>query len=193
MKGVALTAAFLLAIATSSCGSQPTAIRHDSLLVALQANNTSNEMLWNTVVIADRAGKVRASASFTPLPTPFVGCAGAVLPIQAYVAAGKVFYAAGDGVIRSLDPNGHVAAAMTLPLRSPQQMLSFAVSPDGKHLLGSIFTLPDRPNTLPNCGPESFPFQGSFTLDVFAADSGGPARLIDHEDLPMTANVPLPT
>ena len=73
MKGVALTAAFLLAIVTSSCGSQPTAIRHDSLLVALQANNTSNEMLWNTVVIADRAGKLRASASFMGLRGLFVG------------------------------------------------------------------------------------------------------------------------
>ena len=156
------------------------------LFAALKAEGTANPTQWNTVVLAGLDGYEGTRATFKPMAIPYVACApGAALPTSAHVAAGKVFYAAGDGVIRSLAPGGHMATVATVPLTSTQQMLSFAVKPDGTRLLAAIFTLPPGlPSGVECKGPLPQFAAGDYTLDVYSAQSGGTSRLLYHEVLP---------
>ncbi len=141
------------------------------LFATLQTNGASN-----TTAIAGLDGHVRASATFAAMPVPSTGCMGAILPPLAHVAAGKVFYADAKGVVRSLATDGTVTTVATFPMTSSQQMLSFAVSPDGTKLLGTVFTVPTNAFT---CDGSS---QGAtFTFDAYSANSGGPSRLVYHE------------
>ena len=155
------------------------------LFAALEAKGTSDVTQWNTIAIAGLDGYARAKATFTPLPRPYVGCAGAVLPQSAYAVAGKVYYSDGAGVVRSLAPGGQPIAVTSFPLTSTQQMLSFAVSPDGGQLLATIFTLPPKPvGGDPCAGAGTSPFAaGNFSLDVYAASAGATSHLLYHQDL----------
>ncbi|HKW71358.1 MAG TPA: hypothetical protein VJQ08_00875 [Candidatus Dormibacteraeota bacterium] len=156
------------------------------LFAALEAKGTSDATQWNTIAIAGLDGYARAKATFTPLPRPYVGCAGAVLPQSAYAVAGKVYYSDGAGVVRSLAPGGQPVAVTSFPLTSTQQMLSFAVSPDGGQVLGTIFTLPPKPagGGDPCAGAGTSPFAtGNFSLDVYAAGAGATSHLLYHQDL----------
>ena len=98
--------------------------------------------------------------------------------MSAHVAAGKVYFADGTGVVRSLSANGQITRVATFALPSAQQMLSFAVSPDGSRLLGAVLTVP--PN--PQFGCNGSHGVGDFTLDVYSAPTGG-ANIIHHEIL----------
>lgn len=161
------------------------------LFAALEAKGTTDPLQWNTVAIAGLDGYAKAKTGFTPLPRPYVGCAGAVLPSSAYVVAGKVYFADGTGAVRSLAPGGLPVQVTSFPLTSSQQMLSFAVSPDGSQLLGTIFTLPPKASSgadpctsgAPPFGPEHF------TLDVYAAQAGATSHLLYHQDLGPFGNV----
>src|SRR5579859_4932050 len=113
---------------SAASSSPPTAV---TLFAALETNAAAAQFQWNTVVIAGLDGVARAKLTFTPLPIPYAGCEGAVLPPSAHVAAGKVYFADGQGTIRSLDPQGNAASVASIPFTGNQQMLSFAVSPDG--------------------------------------------------------------
>jgi hypothetical protein len=64
---------------------------------------------------------------------------------EARVAAGRVWYADGAGVVKSLDPTGATALGTNFGL-APQQVLSFAVDPSGSQLLGAVITVPTYPN-----------------------------------------------
>jgi hypothetical protein len=163
------------------------------VFAVLEAKNTPNTIQWNTVAIAGLDGYALAKTAFTPMPSPWVGCAGPVLPLSAQVAAGKVYFADGTGTVRSLSPHGQLAVAATFPLTSGQQMLSFAVSPDGSRLLGAVFTIPPKPSSGDPC-PTGAPMfgAGNFTLDVFSADAGGASKLLDHQILPTSATSPVP-
>ncbi len=99
-------------------------------------------MINNTVLIVDATGAVKAKATFTPRKAPFVGEAAALLQPEARVAAGKVFYQDNAGAIRSLSPDGAVSDVTSFGITSPQQVLSFAVSPDASQLMASVLTLP---------------------------------------------------
>ena len=137
-------------------------------------------------MIAGLDGHSEAEATFTPMPRPYVGCAGAVLPRSAYAVAGKVYYADGAGIIHSLAPGGQPVQVTAFPLTSSQQMLSFAVSPDGSQLLATIFTLPPKPASGPDpcANTAASPFApGNFSLDAYAATAGGTASLLYHQDL----------
>ncbi len=92
--------------ASPIASAQPTA-SSTPLFAALEAKGTPLNQ-WNTVVIAGLDGYARAKATFTPMPTPYVGCAGPVIPSSAHVAAGKVYFADGTGVIRSLSITGQL-------------------------------------------------------------------------------------
>lgn len=153
------------------------------LFAALEAKGTTNPSQWNTLAIAGLDGYARAKTTFTPLPSPYVGCAGPIVPLSAHVAAGKVFFADGTGAIRSLSPNGQLVQVTKFPLTSSQQMLSFAVSPDGTKLLATIFAFPPAPPSPSACSGSTMFAPGSFTLDVYAADAGAPGRLLYHQDL----------
>jgi hypothetical protein len=143
---------------------------------ALEATIPGSPYQWNTVAIAGLDGYARAKTTFTPMPVPATGCMGAILQPSAHVAAGKVFYADAKGVVRSLAINGAVTTVTTFPMTSSQQLLSFAVSPDGTRLLGTVFTVPM--NAWPCDGSSS---SANYTFDTFTAISGEPSRLVDHQ------------
>src|SRR6478752_4453210 len=117
------------------------------LFAVLEAKGTANAWTYNTVAIAGLNGYARAKTTFVPMPVPKMGCIGAIIPESAHVAAGRVYFADGKGVVRSLSVTGQVTVVATFALTSSQQMLSFAVSPDGSRLLGTVFTLPAKVNS----------------------------------------------
>jgi hypothetical protein len=140
---------------------------------------------YDTVAIAGLDGYARAKATFTPATPPYVGCLGPLLPLEAHVAGGRVFYIDGKGVVRSLGVDTTVRQVASFPIGS-QQEASFAVSPDGLHLLGSVVTFPPKPAT-DACTSQGTGFApGDWSEDVYAADAGGASRLISHRNWPQT-------
>jgi hypothetical protein len=165
----------------SALSPSPTPSTSGPLLFAvLEAKIPGSPYEWNTVAIAGLDGRARAKTTFVPMPVPDVGCMGANIPQSAQVADGKVYFADGTGVVRSLAPNGQIARIASFPFSGHQQMLSFAVSPDGSQLLGAVFTLPAKPNL----GCNGSPSPGGFSLDVYSAKAGGSSTLLYHEGLP---------
>lgn len=155
----------------------PSPVTSRTLLFAvLEAKGTANAWTYNTVAIAGLDGYARAKTTFTPMPVPALGCMGAVLPPSAHVAAGKVFFADAKGVVRSLAINGTVTTVATFPLTSTQQMLSFAVSPDGARVLGTVFTIPKN-----GLSCDSSTTTTIFSFDAYSAVSGQPSQLIYHQ------------
>src|SRR6266849_684589 len=153
------------------------------LFAVLEARGTANAWTYNTVAIAGVDGYARAKTTFTPMLSPTMGCMGAVIPQSAHVANGKGFFADGKGVVRSLSIDGTVAMAATFPLTSAQQMLSFAVSPDGTSVLATIFTLPAG---LSYCNGAP---SGIFNFDAYRAPVGGAAQLVYHDSWSTSHNV----
>ncbi|TMD74450.1 MAG: hypothetical protein E6I81_00655 [Chloroflexi bacterium] len=154
------------------------------LFAVLEASGTANSWSYNTVAIAGVDGYARAKTTFTPMPVPSVGCMGAIIPPSAHVAAGKVFYADAKGVIRSLSIDGTVRTAADFHMTSTQQMLSFAVSPDGTRLLGTVYTIPTN----------AFSCDGSqatspFAFDAYSASNGGTSQLLYHQSWTKPQNV----
>jgi hypothetical protein len=150
------------------------------LFAVLEATIPGSQYEWNTVAIAGLDGYARAKTAFVPMPGVDVGCMGAILPKSAHVASGKVYFADGNGVVRSLSAGGPVSTVASFPFSGHQQMLSFAVSPDGSQLLGTVFTLPAKPNLACTGSPGP----SGYSLDVYAAPAGGPSTLLYHENLP---------
>jgi hypothetical protein len=186
-----LIASFALILMAVACGSteaqqatspsvSPSAIVSPSagplLFAALESKTPGSPSTWDTVAIAGLDGHARAKATFTPMPVPVTSCMGPILQPSAHVAAGKVFYADAKGVIRSLATSGAVTTVTTFPMISSQQMLSFAVSPDGTRLLGTVLTVPT--DAWPCDGSSS---SSSYTFDTFTAVSGQPSQLVDHQ------------
>ena len=173
------------ATAAASSSPSPTPSTSGPLLFAvLEAKIPASPYQWNTVAIAGLDGYPRAKTTFIPMPVPTVECAGAILPPSAHVAGGKVYFADGAGVVRSLSASGQIARVATFPFSGHQQMLSFAVSPDGSQLLGAVFTLPAKPRSW--CGTLE---PSGYSLDVYSAKAGGSSTLLYHESLPGTGNV----
>jgi hypothetical protein len=124
---------------TASASPQPSQV----LIAVLQPGNPDIlPMLNDTVLIVSVDGGVNAKATFTPRKAPFIPDAAALLQPEARVASGKVYYQDRAGAIRSLAPGGAVTEVTSFALTSPQQILSFAVSPDGARLMATRLTLP---------------------------------------------------
>ena len=155
---------------------QPTPKVSSTLLFAvLEAKGTANAWTYNTVAIAGLDGYARAKTTFTPMPVPAMGCMGAIIPPSAHVAAGKVYFADGHGVVRSLGIDNTVTTVATFPMTSTQQMLSFAVSPDGSRIVGAVLTVP---STAFACSGAS---SGTFTFDAYAVTSPTTNQLVYHD------------
>ncbi len=159
------------------------------LFAALEAKGTN---AWNTIVIAGLDGYAKAKASFQPIPAPYVGCAGAAPPVSAHVAAGAVYFVDGGGTIWRLSPSGGSTVVTRVPFTGHQQMISFAVSPDGTQLLAAVFTLAPKPASADPCSGAAPFAPGDFTLDVYAAAAGGASRLLSHDVLPTSSSQPAP-
>jgi hypothetical protein len=182
------TAAVVLIVA--ACGQvqgnpsgTPQASPSPLLFAVLEAKGTANAWTYNTVAIVGLDGNERAKSTFTPMPVPSLGCMGALIPPSAHVAAGKVYFADAKGVVRSLAIDGTVAVAATFAMTSTQQMLSFAVSPDGTRIVGTIFTVPASAT---GCGGAA---SGTFTFDAYTAPVGGAAKLVYHDSWTTSRNV----
>ena len=119
------------------------------------------------------------------MPVPWTGCVGGGpwLPPSAHIAAGKVYFADGTGRIRSLDAAGKLTDLAAIPFSRTQQMLSFAVSPDGASLMAAVFTLPPKLAATDPCSGTWFFAPGSFTLDAYSGPTDGPVRLLYHDVL----------
>ena len=109
---------------------------------------------------------------------------GPILPPSAHVAAGKVYYADAKGIVRSLAVDGTITLVATFPMTSTQQMLSFAVSPDGGHLLGTVFTIPK--NAFSCTGSST---AATFSFDAYTAVSGQGSKLVYHQSWSHPPNV----
>ncbi|HSS62253.1 MAG TPA: hypothetical protein VLK30_12445 [Candidatus Limnocylindrales bacterium] len=156
-----------------------------SLLFAALESSAAGSPWPDTVLIAGLDGKTRVSTKFTPITPPPMGCLGSALPPAAYVAAHKVYFADRSGVVRSLSVQGQIQTVATFPTSS-QQMLSFAVDPDGSRLMASVLTVPRLLYTQATC-PRTGPYYaGDLTLDVFSAHAGGSPQLLYHETVPLS-------
>ena len=126
------------------------------------------------VAIVGLDGFARAKQHFTPRSVPRQCDAESLPRLEATVADGKVFYADGSGVVRSLDPAGAVTDVIRFPITG-QQLLSFAVDPSGGRLLGTVTTIP-KFGTGPPCQQ-----QGSYDVDLESGTSGGQAENVYHQ------------
>ncbi len=156
-----------------------------SLLFAALEAGADGSGRPDTVLIVGLDGKPRVRTSFTPVTVPSMGCYGSASPPAAYVAAHTVYFADGFGVVRGLSAQGQIQTVATFPTSS-QQMLSFAVDPDGSRLMATVLTAPRMLYTQATC-PRTGPYYaGDFTLDVFSAHAGGSPQLLYHETVPLS-------
>src|SRR5258708_6811240 len=156
-----LAAAALGAVAVLACGNQPATsapsspppptsgtaaggggVNKELLFAVLEPGGDLTAMRDNTLAIVRTNGTALARTHFDARQLPRVGNALPLPQPEARVAAGKVYFADGAGVVRSLAMDGTVASVTTFPLANAQQLMSFAVSPDGTQLLGAVFSFP---------------------------------------------------
>lgn len=139
----------------------------------------------DTVAIVGLDGVARSKATFAPRTPPTIGNAAPIMQPDARVAAGRVFYIDGRGEVRSLGPvHGALPVMVTTfaPPR-PQGYVSFAVSPDGRHLMAAVDTLTAfQPSTSTDNPFGSGADQDHDTIE--AADAGGQARTLYTMDRP---------
>jgi hypothetical protein len=171
------------AASPSSPTPSPVAVSATLRFAALTASANPGD--WNRVVIAGLDGKTYNEASFQPLPSPDTGCGGAaLLPPSAYVVNSRVYFADGTGTIRSLGIAGPPSTVAQFPLTSTQQLMSFAISPDGKQVLATIATLPPATIGTAICRGEPTTGDSNYYYDLYAGVAGGSSHLVSHQTFP---------
>jgi hypothetical protein len=142
----------------------------------------------DVVAIVRVDGTARAKASFKPRRLPQVG-EGLTLPQpEARIAAGRVFFADGAGVVRSLDSDGAQNEVTRFPLTGSQQALSFAVSPDGGRLMGAVLNFPPATSSIGQSAAS--PPTAASSLELFNAVAGGPAASAQRKVWPASVSLP---
>jgi hypothetical protein len=145
-----------------------------------------------TVQIVDATSHVYASATFRPPPAPLIGNAAPLMQSPVRTARGAVFYADSAGAVHKLKPDGSNSVVATFPLTNGQQELTYAVSPDGVHLIAIIVSTPPIHNPPPQTlGDPLYVSGGHWTLQVQTADAGGATSTTLQRDL--GTNYPSPT
>ena len=205
---IAATTVSMLVIA--ACGGQPsnanrTAAQQASPPTISSTNPSGGEVLFavlepggdltnlrdSSVAIVRVNGVAKAKARFDARQLPRLGGGLALPQPEARVAAGKVFYADAKGVIRSLTADGTVANVTTIPLTSGQQMLSFAINPDGTQLLATVFSFPPVHNPPPQNAIDP-PFgPGDFTNQEWSAKIGENPTQLAKRNWPQSAGLPM--
>lgn len=205
-RRLALAAA---ALAVLACGNQPGGSAGPSAAPAnptpsTNAGGSGKELLFavlepggdltamrdNTVAIVRTNGTAKAKARFDARQLPRVGNALPLPQPEARVAAGKVYFADGAGLVRALAVDGTVASVASFPLSGPQQLLSFAVSSDGGQLLATIFSFPPVHVPAPQT-PIDPPFgPGDYTLQVLAARAGQSVVTLSRRNWTQSAGPP---
>lgn len=160
------------------------------LFAVLEPGGDLTAMRDNTVAIVRTNGTAKAKARFDARQLPRVGNALPLPQPEARVAAGRVYYADAAGVVRSLAVDGSVANVASFPLTGAQQLLSFAVSPDGGQLLAAVFGFPPV-HVPPPQTPIDPPFgPGDFTLQVFTARAGQSVAALYRRNWPQSGGPP---
>ncbi len=197
-----------LTLAAAACGNQGNASGHatpaSTPAASASASTSNRELLFavlepggdltsmrdTAVAIVRVDGTAKAKARLDPRQLPKVGNALPLPQPEARVAGGRVFFADGAGVVRSLTPDGTAGSVTSLPLSNAQQLLSFAVSPDGSQLLAAIFSFPPVHNPAPQT-PIDPPFgPGDFAQQLWSARPGqAPTSLLKH-NWPQSAGPP---
>jgi hypothetical protein len=131
-----------------------------------------------------------AKQVFAARAIPRIGNAAPVMQPEAVSAGGKVYYADGFGQVRSLARDGVVAPVTRFPLISSQQVLSFAVSPDGSKLVATVFSWPPVHNPPPQTPVQPAFGPGDMTLDVYTAAPGQAPVHVHHQAWPQTNELP---
>ena len=145
-----------------------------------------------TVSIVDGQGHVRATASFEPPPEPAIGPVRGLLQSPVRTVTGAVFYADKTGAVHKLKADGSTSVVATFSLTNAQQLLSYAVSPDGAHLIAIVLSTPPLHNPpAQTLGDPVFQEGGHWTLKLETADAGGSTTTALQRDLGTA--VPSPT
>jgi hypothetical protein len=204
LAATALSALLVLACGTQSGGSarpsapaasatpsaNPGGPTKEPLFAVLEPGGDLTTMKDNTVAIVRANGTAKAKAKFDARQLPRVGNALPLPQPEARVAAGKVYYADGAGMVRSLAADGTIANVASLPLTGPQQLLSFAVNPDGSQLLAALFSFPPL-HVPPPQTPIDPPFgPGDFTLQLLTARAGQSVATVSRRNWAQSAGPP---
>ena len=126
----------------------------------------------DTAAIAGLDGFAVAKTTFTPRSIPVIGNAATILDLEGQVAAGGLYFIDGKGVVRRLEPGGGVKSVATFAITSPQQSASFAVSPDGTHVMAAVLTYPNHQDSSDPSQPFGT-FSGPWRLELETAAAGG--------------------
>ena len=160
------------------------------LFAALEPGGDLTTMRDNTVAIVRTNGTAKAKARFDARQVPRVGNALPLLQPEARVAGGRVYYVDATGAVRSLGADGTVASVTAFPLTGPQQLLSFAVSPDGGQLMATLFSFPPV-HVPPPQTPIDPPFgPGDFSMQVLSARPGQAATALARRNWPQSGGLP---
>ena len=139
-----------------------------------------------TVAIVDINGHVRAQRTFKRPPQPLVGCEGGWMYSSIQVAGNAAYYVDDSGTVRRLTASGTVTDVAHFPIHTSQQVVWFAVSPDGHTLMASIMVYPPlSPSWNPQQGcPVHEP--GRTYEEVDLATVGGSTTTVSDQTDPKT-------
>jgi hypothetical protein len=150
-------------------------------VVEVHSTHSSPGQVDDTVAIVGLDGYARNKVTISPLRRPpEIGNAAAVLRPDATVAAHRVYYIDGKGVVRSLGPvRGSTSRSeATFAPPSPQGYESFAVSPDGNHLIAAVDDISPLVQSTDSNNPLGFSGAQQLRDTIEVADSGGATRAL---------------
>jgi hypothetical protein len=193
--------AAILLLFLAACGqAQPTATRTPAVtpststtgsrtatpIFAIAQGNPACYSPSCTVAIVDINGHIRAQRTFKRPPQPLVGCEGGWMYSSIQVAGNAAYYVDDSGTVRRLSASGALADVAHFPIRTSQQVVWFAVNPDGSKLMASIMVYPPlSPSWNPQQGcPVHEP--GRTYEEVDLATLGGTASTVSDQTDPKT-------
>lgn len=176
--------------ATPSASASADSAGRETLFAALEPGGDLTSLRDNAVAIVRLDGTAKAKARFDARQLPKIGNALPLPQPEARVAARKVYFADASGVIRSLAVDGTVANVTAIPLTSGQQILTFAVSPDGTEVMAAVFSFPPVRNPPPQ-SPIDSPFgPGDYSLQMWTAKVGQNPTSLARRSWPQSGGIP---
>ena len=137
-----------------------------------------------SIAIVDADGRVHARRTFKQLPQPVVGCEGSWIYSSTQVAGNAAYYLDDSGTVRRLSASGAVTDVAHFPVRTSQQVVWYAVNPDGTKLMAAIMVYtPLSPSWNPQQGcPVHEP--GRVYEEIDLATAGGSTTTISDQTNP---------
>jgi hypothetical protein len=169
----------------------PTASSTDLRLAVAEGNQSCLALsCTNHLAIVGIDGHLYARASFTPPKPAVVGCEGSYMTNPIQVAAGAIYYLDSTGLVRRLSRSGAIDEVAHFPIRTSQQLMWLAVSPDGSKLIAAIMVYPPlSPSWDPSKScPVHDPGRTHAELDI-ATTAGSTFTLTDQTDPPSVMSV----